>query len=273
MRWLVIVSLCVSLSARAEVLVAGNPALDQSMVDRTCDLLEWALDLQMTVAQRTHARDALVAVWKAKDKEAIASEQQLLDTYDKLVKLTQAQRDEARAKITPLVVDGLKKQAKDPINTWLLGVYDAAHVELAKGDVALTRQMLDAYVELVEFVASEAAGKPITIDAKLRAETAKQIAAKWPKLDKAQQQQFAQLPSTWAGLRVAWAKTPEDQRAQLRTQWRAAMAPKQDHPVTAAEFYKTMNNYRMMSKMIQMQHEAMMMAMGGYHYEWQWVYP
>src|SRR5215813_3359543 len=110
--WILAIVFTAARIAHADVLAEGEPALTQDMVDRSCDLLEWALDLQMTSEQRDHARDTLVAAWKAKDKGAIASETQLLAVYGQVARMTPAQRDQARGKVTPELIAKMKKDPK-----------------------------------------------------------------------------------------------------------------------------------------------------------------
>lgn len=278
--WILVIVLGLARVAQADVLVEGEPPLTQAMVDCSCDLLEWALDLQMTAEQRDHARDTLVASWQAKDHQAIANSTQLLALYDRVARLAPAQRDQARGKTTPELLAQLKKDRKDPLARWLLGVYDAAHAPIAQGDPPLTRQAIDACAELLAFLAGQA-GKGATEppDAKLKASVEHELVARWPKLDHAQQQQLARLPAFWAASRVAWARASETERAAARKQWAEALHRRIAPQMTPLEFAQALTHiqmsYRMASEMVRMSGELGLYAIGNINghsqYEWKWV--
>jgi hypothetical protein len=259
--WILVIVLGLARVAQADVLVEGEPPLTQDMVDRSCDLLEWAMDLQMTAEQRDHARDTLVASWKAKDHQAIANSTQLLALYDRVARLTPAQRDQARGKTTPELLAQLKKDRKDPLARWLLGVYDTAHAPIAQGDPPLTRQTIDACAEL------------------LKTSVEHELVARWPKLDHAQQQQLARLPAFWAAARVAWARASETERAAARKQWAEALHRQIAPQMTPLEFAQALNHiqmsYRMASEMVRISGELGLYAIGNIdghsHYEWKWM--
>src|SRR5450432_2763260 len=96
---LVVLIVAGSATVRADPLVAGEPALTQDMVDHTADFLEWALDLQMTSAQRDEAKQILVKSWQQKDRAAIASVGQILEVRSKLLAASPDARTEAHQKV------------------------------------------------------------------------------------------------------------------------------------------------------------------------------
>lgn len=278
--WILVMILGLARVAQADVLVEGEPPLTQDMVDRSCDLLEWALDLQMTAEQRDHARETLVASWKAKDHPAIANATRLLALYDRVARLAPAQRDQARGKTTPELLAQLNKDGKDPMARWLLGVHAAAHAAVVQGDPPLTRQVIDACAELLAFLAGQAGnGATEAPDAKLEASVEHELVARWPKLDRAQRQQLAMLPAFWAAARVAWARASEAERAAARKQWAEALHRQIAPQMTPREFAQALDHiqmtYRMASEMVRMSGELGRYAIGNINgssrYEWKWV--
>jgi hypothetical protein len=221
---LVVAFLCASSLARADVLVAGEPPLTQEMVDQTGDFLEWAFDLQLTSEQRGDTKAIMLAAWKKKDRAAIDSVNGILAARTKLLDLAPDVRQAAQQKVQPQLVQQLKSSPKDPTSRWLLGVYDSAHTPLVGGAQPLTRQMIDAYAELVGFIVGVAStGNPVMPDRTFKDGLRKSMVAGWKKVDAAQKEQLAHMPLYWAAIRTQWATTSEQDKATYREQWAKAL--------------------------------------------------
>ena len=109
-----------------EVLAQGNPPLTLSRVDQLAEFFEWALESKFTKSQRTLFTARLVEIWEKKDQSAIDGFMNMRKGYDSLAKLMTEQRNEARAKVQTVLLDGLV-DAGDGLGQLLLSVYKASH--------------------------------------------------------------------------------------------------------------------------------------------------
>jgi hypothetical protein len=217
--------------AAETVLVAGDPALTRQMVARYTDFMEWIFDTPLNPSQREYIHRMMVRDFRKNDREAI---QQCLDALKleaALGQYTSPQREYLRKKMLPDVVNGARQHADNPDNRWILALYDAAHRPIAPGNPPLTRQASDAFAEFFCFMASEATGKPVQADEKFKTAWAERMRQQYPRLGADAHRGFAEMPSAWAGLKLAWPTLPETEKNRLRNQWRqqlqamAASAP------------------------------------------------
>ncbi len=256
--------LCVSSRAHADL------AFSQQVVDQTCDFFEWALDLQMTQAQRDDAKVLLHKFWTAKDKKDIDGVEQILAMRAKLMSVDAAARAKVQPQVQQGLLDGMRKEPNEPAAKWLQALYDNAHVSLVPGQPALTRQSVDALAEMLAFVYGEASkGKPLPIDKKYKDELAKALVQNWANVPDQTKLALARVPGTWAALRMQWAVTPERDRKTLRVQWAQSLAPqnKQDPQNLAAQMYAERARHQIAMRAI----DAIGCAAGcNYHYEYRW---
>jgi hypothetical protein len=216
-----------ALAQKGGVLVPGSPPLTQEMADRFDRFLEWIFDVPFTREQHDSLQAELVAAWKKKDAEAIKGVGELLNLQEQLGKASDAERQAARGGLQAGLVEELRKDPKDPMNASLLAAYDAAHQPLAPGNPPLTRQMTDAFAEMMWFTLAEVMGEKEapTPDKNFKDAWAAKITEKYASLEPAQQRSLADMPTAWAGLRLTWPKLTAAEKAKLRSQWKTAFAP------------------------------------------------
>lgn len=264
MKWVVVAVVLVlgRGTVRADILVAGNPPLTTEVVSQTCDFLEWALATPFTQAQRDDATTMLVAVWNKHDTAAIQTVGAILAARTKLLAATPEVRARQQQQLGAALVAGLRKQSSDPASRWLLAIYNNATTSLAAGEPPLTEQMIDAYAELIGFMLGEVKQqKAVVPNAKDRAALAKQLAPRWAKLTADQRKAFAQVPFTWAAVRVQWAQTAEADRAAYRKQWAATLSPpKSDNTRSGDDAQTAMAAYRQALEATQMRQFVDMMT-------------
>jgi tetratricopeptide (TPR) repeat protein len=208
------------------VLVAGDPPLTLATVKAFTATLEWALDAKFTEEQAGLLKAGMVDSWEQKATEDIEGTAQIIAYYTEAVKLTEAQQAAIRQALQDALLDGARKDPDSDTAKLLLGVYDAAHKPIAQGEPPLTRQMTDAYAELLIFVLAQGADRPeLTPTDEFRDGFAQEIAGGWEGMDKEGREEVAQMPSTWAALRLVWEQATEEQRDALRAQWREGLKP------------------------------------------------
>jgi hypothetical protein len=106
------------------VLVEGNPALTQRMVDQRMEILELFLEIKISQERRGLLQRELVQAWKQGDQEKISGTLEDVKLYGKekdILALRTANQSS--------FVDSLRKKPNDPMARELLEIYDAAHPE------------------------------------------------------------------------------------------------------------------------------------------------
>jgi hypothetical protein len=163
---------------------------------------------------------ALVLAWSADDRETMDTIQQITDLHAQVAQMNEAERVLLREQLQPAFLDELRHSPDDPAAQWVLRIYDNAHTPLAEGSPPLTRQMSDAYLELLVFTLSDSAGQPyVEPEQELKDAWAQALAADYGSLDPDMQQALGQMPSYWAAVRLVWPTLSDDEKAQLRTEW------------------------------------------------------
>jgi hypothetical protein len=213
-----------------EVLAKGSPNLTRRMVNQVREFLEWGFQAPLTREQRARIQSLMVADWKKGDKEAIEGALEIVKLADQVAEMKPEERAVIRIKVQEELVKGLRAQKSDPDAQWLLSIYEKAHKPLAPGSPPLTRQMTDAQVEMITFILGEALEQPITPDAAMKEDWAKQAAAQYAKLTPAQQKEMAGLPMQWAQLQFAWSRATPQERAEVREEWKRAIAGRLPQP-------------------------------------------
>lgn len=284
------------------VLEEGATPLTRYAMDETTDFVEWLMETPLTVEQRVTLETEVRGYWKKGNTKEIEGIVELLDARDQLAALKPAERDLARQAVVDAALKEWRKDKKSPSAKMLVGIYDAAHKPLAKGNPPLTRQSVDAFAEFLYFAATQAAGAPdVSPPAAIKAQLAKTVAKGYAKMAKDQRELIAQMPIVWAALRAAWADLPAAEKSQYVDAWKrtpalvnlgTALDPskqtapaKQTGAKAAAQAHSdAMRNqmalqaqqqhFQMMQQMLQQQHETRMIMnsnLGGnttYTYRW-----
>jgi hypothetical protein len=140
---------------RNPVLVAGQPPLTQSQVDRYADYLEYVLDLSLSglnKPKREILRDYVVKDWKKMDR---AARQEFLDTLKKWEDIAQrpAERNEWGSAMRPKMLAQLRLARDDERSLWLLGLHDKeqrdfqARMELLKEQHRIQMEAWDRFMD------------------------------------------------------------------------------------------------------------------------------
>jgi tetratricopeptide (TPR) repeat protein len=223
-------------AAEGQVLVDGTPPLTVEMVERFTKCLEWILDAQFTDAQRAEIRASAADTWSSGvegDMEAVV---QLAALHAQLPELADADRELLRQALQEQILSGAREDPTDESNAWILALYDAAHEPLAEGPPALTRQMTDAFSELLAFMVAQATGQEtVAVDAAMKDEFAASVTGQWPGMAAEERERYTSMPLMWAALHSAWPGMTEDEKQRLRDQWKEQLAPMLPQPVAAQE--------------------------------------
>ena len=227
-----------SLQTRADEtpLADGNPPLTQRMVNQVGDFVGWMFETRLTNMQREHVRATLITLWQSRSQSDIDGTMQIVKAQEQVSALSPTDRNFARQKIADGMVKMLREKPGEPINRWLLDIYNSTHKPIAPGYPPLTRQMTDAYVETLFFMLAQASGKTDLKPTPDMLHTwAEKFAAKYKQMTPEQQQHFAETPMAWAGLQAAWARASEAERTKYRQQWAVSLRPVLDQYRAASQ--------------------------------------
>jgi hypothetical protein len=136
-------------STRNPILVPGEPALTQQLVDRYGDYVEWVLDFSisggLSTDQRRVLRDYLVKDWKTMDRDAfLATVKEWVEVAAKLPDVWQKWTDAERPKLLAKL-----QTAQDERSKWLL---ESCAQERKKFELlsALEKQRHETAMSLIE---------------------------------------------------------------------------------------------------------------------------
>ena len=273
------------------VVVEGNPPLTQGMIAEFLGFMEWLLDVPLTVEQRTDVGTGMVEFWKTGDDQEKQGTLNVLAVADQIGQRTEAERALLRETLQAQLLEALRQMPEDPTAKWMLGIYEAGHQPIAAGDPPLTRQVADAFAELMCFMIGQVIGQEVPVPDDYREAAAELLSTTYPDMAAEQQRGVSQLPIVWAAMRVEWDGLSEDERDQYRAQWRvflqgsvpeevAAHAPAEpaadagddeslkaivDRKLREDPLYQNMTS-QFMSNLLQTQHNgnmAMLYNMGG----------
>src|SRR5688572_1422963 len=98
------------------ILVNGTPPLTQLMVGKTIVLLDWILDLRLTKDQELKLNDIVVNAWKKNNKAAMKSTIGIVDVYEQVFKLSEAERNRVKEKMQPAILQNLYTEPNDELS-------------------------------------------------------------------------------------------------------------------------------------------------------------
>jgi hypothetical protein len=108
------------------VLAQGNPPLTQSMVDKSVGLLEWSLEIRMSPEHRSMLQKALMRAWQTKSQEEMKSTVAIVDLHDKLMQMSEVDRQKLKGTLQAAVLENLRKETNDELSRILVSAYEAA---------------------------------------------------------------------------------------------------------------------------------------------------
>jgi hypothetical protein len=114
------------------VLVQGNPPLTQLMVGKVIVLLDWALELKLSKEQELKIKDVLIHSWQTNDREDIQGALDIIEIYEKVSRLSENERNNARGKLQEVILQSIRSEPNDELARMLLSAYQAAHSKPSK---------------------------------------------------------------------------------------------------------------------------------------------
>jgi hypothetical protein len=147
--------------SRNPVLAAGDPPLTRDLVERFGDRLEWLFEMSasggLTAPQRQDLQELLTARWKKMDPEARKQWcADLADWSDKVAPLDDKQRHEWRRARRPKLLAELRANPEDPLNRWLLDLYNREvellkqKIEFLKWKMEMNRQLHEDLIRIIK---------------------------------------------------------------------------------------------------------------------------
>jgi hypothetical protein len=221
----------------------GNPPLTESLVSRFTTFLCWVLEIPYSsVADEITAiplqqslRNMLLEDWKKPTQ--IKKDMDFLNWQVTLANSTPEEREYSRSNTQPGIMKGARADMRNPAAQRLVAAYEEAHPVIAAGNPPLTRQAVDAFTEFLCFTKNEGGGPRLDCNQALKNSYAQQLAQTFRALPPEQQKKLAEMPQTWASLRLGWATSSEADRQKMRAQWQPAgqATPPEDPRWVAAE--------------------------------------
>lgn len=109
------------------LLVQGNPPLTQLTVGKSIVLLEWALDIKLSPEHELKIKEVLIRAWRTNDREDINGALEIVGLYEKVAKLSEAERNQARGAIQEVILKSIRAEPDDELARLLLFAYESAH--------------------------------------------------------------------------------------------------------------------------------------------------
>lgn len=190
--------------------------------------LEWVFEVRLTAIQQ---RDGTALLQKAEaDKHAasLGIVNEAVASWKDLANHSDGDKQALRPSVEDEYVKSLRKHTRNiPLSKWIVSVHEARAKQLSAGPPPLTQQSADAFAELLSFVAKETSpGKEPATEAPYFEAFAKALAADYKGFSEEQKISLMDMSLHWASLRGAWSTFPEDKKAKLREEWKAALGGK-----------------------------------------------
>lgn len=109
------------------ILVDGNPPLTKLMAGKVIVLLDWALELKLTNQQQVKISEVLIRSWQTNNREDIQGALDIIEIYEKVFPMNEAERNNARGKLQQLILQSIRSEPDDELARMLLSAYEAAH--------------------------------------------------------------------------------------------------------------------------------------------------
>lgn len=117
---------------RDVVLAQGNPPLTQLMVDKTTGLLEWSLEIRLPAEHKSMLQKVLIRAWQTKNQGEIQSTLNIIDIHDKVVQMSEADRNNVRGRLQAAFLENLRNEPNDEMSRILVSAYEAAQTTNSK---------------------------------------------------------------------------------------------------------------------------------------------
>ena len=232
---------------RNPILVASDPPLTQDMMDLYRTAMDYVLDVRLTDRQRDEYQRLFIEDWNKNDPKQWA---QNIESWRQLLSLRPYARRVRRAGLLLPLLDRLPKSDAES-DHWLQTAYEAGHKPggernpvLADGDLALTRDVVDQYCDMVEAVLDFSVSKGLT-DAQRR-DLEDLLVKDWKGMDQAARGDFLQTLQNWPS------------PARFLVQLRAAPAGDQRSQYLLEIHNRELENMAEARKLEQLRHEAKM---------------
>jgi hypothetical protein len=108
------------------VLAQGSPPLTQSMVDKSIGFLEWTLEIQISPQHRSMLQRVVMRAWQTKSQDEMKSTLDIVDIHDKLVRMSDADRNKLKGQLQVAILENLRKETNDELSRSLVAAYEAA---------------------------------------------------------------------------------------------------------------------------------------------------
>ena len=105
------------------ILAPGNPPLTESMVKKSLDLAEWALEMSLSPQERAGVREFFVESWRRGDQNGVI---EAAEMYDTISRMPADDKASLRQKLRDLMLQNLQRDPNGRINQIFLAAHNRA---------------------------------------------------------------------------------------------------------------------------------------------------
>ena len=95
------------------ILAQGDPPLTETMVNKSLDLAEWALEIKLSDSQRAQIQDFFVESWRSGDRNGIT---EAVEIHEMLSRMPSGDKAAARQKLRDMMLQNLQRDPNGRIN-------------------------------------------------------------------------------------------------------------------------------------------------------------
>jgi hypothetical protein len=202
------------------VLVEGPRPLRQSDVDAWRRLVEFAFGTALAPEQTASLQEELVRQWREADSPGRRQLAQAQEAWQQVDAARGARQEVLRLALRDELLAAARKTPEEPASRLVLELHDATNPVVVEGEPPLRRGSLDALATLLEWLVTQASGRPVEFTAGERAALRADVLRRYPRAAPGDCMLLAHLEETLALTQAeAEAASPE-----LQARFRAGVA-------------------------------------------------
>jgi len=209
-----------SLWAEEKVVVPGEPPITAFAVDCHIRLLEFVLTTRLTVAQKNSYLAAIIEECAGMTKEERENFLEAIELVDSMSELDEEALDSIQADLEKDFQETAAEVPEDAAAQLFLKLQNESfRVVLEHGEISITVQALDSFVEYLAFLAQP--DEPVWFNASAAAAINDRIMTGFAGMSKDEKESLDDFHLTWYMVRAAWQNVEDPKKKEA---WRKAFA-------------------------------------------------
>ena len=197
------------------ILIEGDPPLRQSDVDLLARLIAFAFDSELTARQAETIAGHVKGHWGERD-ELLPNLPEARAAWERASELTGPEREVARLSMRDGFMKAAEGQPDEDLARLQRRLYDAANPVIMTGRPPLRRRSVDALVSIVEWLATQAAGRTVELSEGQRGEVRRSLARQYPRSMPGDRMLLAYLEQTYYWMLLQWERAGPEEQANFR---------------------------------------------------------